>query len=319
VREHLYAADLMVAVGASAAGMTSKIERPLKQSHWAEVRAHVSENDRLLSAAMASLELRLLADLDHDIRILDGSHSTPLIALSTALAARSPQVADAAAALCTDDVVAAAAALADPTHRETGGEIIALPKADSSHAFADRYRTAYDMHLPGGDRFIAAQVLAPGEMLYPRPAREIAAMYIHTVEGSDRVAAASAALGNAITPLRAAAQNDQVLVTYVKPLTADVPIKIEFRTSDPLAETTDERSAAILEARRIGRIVSDETPGPHMQEPFAQHAVDVVAKSIAVGAEALNEGMLAALPEGSEGYIGLLSRSYRTKSGRGGR
>lgn len=313
VREHLYAADLMVAVAASATGITSRIDRPLKQAHWAAVRAHVSENDRLLSAAMAALELRLLAELDHDIRILDGSHSTPIIALGTALAARSPEVADAAAELCTDDVIAAAAALADPSNRDNGGEIIALPKADSAHRFADLYHQRYDLHLPGGDRFIAAQILQPGEMLYPRPAREIAAMYIHTQDGAgERVARVSAALGHAITPLREAAQNDEVLITYIKPLTADVPIKIEFRVSDPLPQVANHQSTAVLEAQRLGRIISDETPGPFMQEPFAQHAVDLAAKSIAVGAEALNQAMLANLPNGSDAYIGLLARSYRT-------
>lgn len=315
VREHLYAADLMVAVAASATGITSRIDRPLKQAHWAAVRAHVSENDRLLSAAMAALELRLLAELDHDIRILDGSHGTPIIALGTALAARSAEVGDAAADLITDEVIAAAAALADPGARDNGGEIIALPKADSSHRFADLYHARYDLHLPGGDRFIAAQVLKPGEMLYPRPAREIAGMYIHIKEdGSPRVIRVSQALSDAITPLRVAAQNDEVLVTYVKPLTADVPIKIEFRVSDPLPEHADHHATPVLEAQRLGRLISDETPGPFMQEPFAQHAVDMAAKSIAVGAEALNQAMLANLPDGSDAYISLLARSYRTKT-----
>lgn len=313
VREHLYAADLMVAVAASAAGLTSHGDADLKQAHWTRVLTHTGENDRLLSAAMASLEVRLIHELTHDIRILDGSHATPIIALAKALHSRSSQVVDETVALCTEDVIEAIIALADINARDGSTEVIALPKADSSHQFADIYRDAFGHDLPGGDRFIAAQILRPGEMLIPRAAREIAASRITVGDSADaRATMVARTLDDAITPLRDAARDHRLLVTYVKPESADVPIKMEFHVSDSLPARPDHTHAAIREAQRLGRIVSDETAGPFMQEPFAQHAVDLIAKSVAVGSEALNAGMLANLPDGSDGYRTLLARSYRT-------
>lgn len=313
VREHLYAADLMVAVAASASGLTSKGTAELRQAHWTRLLTHTAENDRLLSAAMASLEVRLLHELAHDIRILDGSHATPIIALAKALHARSAQVVDETVALCTEDVMDALIALANVERRDGATEIIALPKADSAHHFADNYRHMFGHDLPGGDRFIAAQILNPGEMLMPRAAREIVSTRITTGDAGDaRAQAVAARLDDAISPLRDAARDRRLLVTYVKPETADVPIKMEFHVSDPLREAPRADDPAVTEARRLGRIISDETPGPHMQEPFAQHAVDLIAKNVAVGSEALNAGMLAHLPDGSDGYRTLLARSYRT-------
>ncbi|NYD24858.1 hypothetical protein [Kineococcus aurantiacus] len=324
VREHLYAADLVVAVAVAAEGMTSVGGHPLSHRHWAHVREHESENDRLLSAAMASLELQLLADLSHDVRILDGSHGTPVIALSTALAARSRGVAGAAAELVTDEVVAAVRSLADPDQRVHPGEVVALPKADSAHAFAGVYRARYGLDLPGGDRFLAAQVLEPGEMLYPRAAAEVAGVHF-TVreEAPQRVQEAASTLDQAIAPLREAAGSAQLLVTYVKPATADTVLKVEFRVSEPLVDagapaSSRASSRALGEAQRLAGLLSAETPGPHLQEPFAQYAVDLLAKSVSVGAEALNQSMIAMLPPGSEDYLTLLARSYRTRAGGGG-
>ncbi|NAZ77790.1 hypothetical protein GTQ99_20590, partial [Kineococcus sp. T13] len=320
VREHLYAADLMVAVAVAAEGMTSTGGHELSQHHWAHVREHESENDRLLSAAMATLELRLLADLSHDLRILDGSHGTPVIALSTALAARSSAVADAAAELVDDEVVAALASLADPDQRAHPGEVVALPKADSAHAFAELYRARYGLDLPGGDRFLAAQVLRPGEMLRPRPADEVAGMHFTARDdASAAVHRAAGRLNGAVAPLREAAQEALLLVTYVKPATSDTVLKVELRVSEPLPDTASGASStALAEAQRLAGLLSAETPGPHLQEPFAQYAVDLAAKSVSVGAEALNQSMIAMLPPGSDDYLTLLARSYRTAGGGGG-
>ncbi|NAZ87753.1 hypothetical protein [Kineococcus indalonis] len=322
VREHLYAADLMVAAAVAAEGMTSVGGHELSQLHWAHVREHESENDRLLSAAMASLELRLLAELSHDLRILDGSHGTPVIALSTALAARSTAVAEAAADLVTDEVVAALASLADPDQRAHPGEVVALPKADSAHAFADLYRGRYGLDLPGGDRFIAAQVLQPGEMLHPRPADEVAGMHFSVRdEAPAKVHRAAERLNRTIAPLREAAHESLLLVTYVKPVSTDTVLKVELRVSESLAATTSSAasSVALEEAARLAGLLSAETPGPHLQEPFAQYAVDLAAKGVSIGAEALNQSMIAMLPPGSDDYLTLLARSYRTRAVGGAR
>ena len=306
VREHLYAADLMVAASTTAQGLTGG-DLPLVSHEWAQLLVHESENDRLLSAAMATLELRALAEIQHEFRILDGSFGTPLIALMTALNANSPTVAEAAAALVDDETVSAIGQVC------TNYGIVALPKSDSSHAFTDEYKTLFDLHMPGGDKFMATQILEPGEMLYPIPAKKIGQLHVTTPRNATpTVEAAVDRLDAAMRPLRTAAQQRRVLVTYSKPDTADTVVKMEYRVTVPLSTNVDSEQAAIIEGQHIAAILSGETPGPYLQEPFAQHAVDVAAKNVSIGTNAINQAMLALLPAGSEKYIHLLARGYRT-------
>lgn len=306
VREHLYAADLMVAVATTAQGLTGT-DHELISKEWAQLLVHESENDRLLSAAMATLELRAIAQIRHDFRILDGSFGTPLIALMTALNANSPAVAAQVATLVDDETIDAISEVC------TNYGIVALPKSDSAHAFTDEYKELFDLHMPGGDKFMATQVLEPGEMLYPLPAKKIGQLHVTTPrDATPQVETAVGRLDQAIRPLRAAAQQRRVLVTYSKPATADTVVKMEYRSTTALSTSVDATQPAIVEGQHIAAILSDETPGPYLQEPYAQHAVDVAAKNVSVGTNAIQQAMLAMLPEGSEKYLHLLARGYRT-------
>lgn len=313
VREPLYAADLLVAVAASADAMSANETRPLQHRHWATLRQHTPGNEKLLSAAMASLELDLLASLDHEIRILDGAYRTPLLAMWLALTTTSPAIQNAVADLITPTILDAATMLCDPA--QWTGTIIALPKSDSGNVYTEIYRRDYGLTLPGGDRFLAAQVLQPGEMLHPRHTTEYTGGGFGIADNPDRPAhiqRACDALQRATEPLGQAARNGTVLTTYIKPATADTVVKLEYRPAEPLPADTDPSHPAVTEGLRLGQILSQETPGPFLQEPYAQYAVDLAAKSVAVGAEALNQAMLANLPDGSDRYLPLLVRSYRT-------
>lgn len=317
VREPLYIADLMVLVATSAEGMTSTGGHRLHQSHWCEILTHEAENDRVLSAAMAAHELALIDRLTHDLRILDGSTTSPIITLSAALNLRSATALDLVADLLTDEVLAAIWGLGDPTRRTHPGRIVALPKSDSSDYFIRDYRDLGLPRLPGGDRFMAAQVLEPGEMLYPRRASEHQHLPLSIPKGAPaHIQDKAHALREAVTPIRDIAAQDRLVVTYLKPETSDTVIKAELLVPEPIPDLRAPTltSAALAEAQLIARYLSDETPGPHMQEPFAQYAVDIAAKSVSAGTEALNQAMLAALPEGAETYLPLLMRSYRTRN-----
>lgn len=321
VREPLYVADLMVIVATSAEGMTSVGGHDLHQSHWCQIITHESENDRVLSAAMAAHELALIDRLSHDLRILDGSTTSPIITLSAGLNSRSHTAQDIIVDLITDEVLQAIYGVGDPQHRNNPGRIVALPKSDSSDHFMGDYRRDFGLDLPGGDRFMAAQVLERGEMLYPRRGVEHANLSgFVPKEAPDHVSVAARNLDEAVGPIRQAAHDGRLVVTYLKPESADTVIKAEMLVEEPLAshKEPDLSGAALHEARLVARYLSDETPGPHMQEPFAQYAVDLAAKSVSVGAEALNQSMLAALPPGAESYLPLLVRSYRTRANSAG-
>lgn len=320
VREPLYVADLMVIVATSAEGMTSIGGHPLHQSHWTNIITHEADNERVLSAAMAAHELALLNRLGHDLRILDGSTTSPVLNLWSGLIARSTNARDMTIELITDEVLQSIHALGDPTNRTNPGRIVAMPKSDSSHHFMDHYRKTFGLTLPGGDRFMAAQVLNHGEMLYPREAIEHQFLPVSVNKDDPKhVQAMAADLASAVAPIRAAADERRLVVTYLKPESADTVLKAEVLVPEPLPidPTTGETTSGLAEVQLVARYLSDETPGPHMQEPFAQYAVDLAAKSVSVGASALNQSMLASLPEGSESYMSLLVRSYRTSNSSG--
>lgn len=321
VREPLYVADLMVVVAASAEGMTSVPGNDLASRHWCEIVRHTAENDRLIGAAMAAQELTLIDALTHDLRILDGSTTSTIVTLNAALNVRDSDLQDRVVDLITEEVLASIHALGSPQHRNHPGRVVALPKSDSTRYFLDDYHKDFGIDLPGGDRFMAAQVLNPGEMLYPRAAREHANVNLVAPKDlPEHVGHKAHQLAQAVAPIREAAATRRLVVTYIKPESADTVLKAELMVPEPLPDHTEPAltSAALDEVRLVARYLSDETPGPHMQEPFAQYAVDLAAKNVSVGASALNQSMLAHLPDGAESYLPLLARSYRTGGGGGG-
>ncbi|MGV8910703.1 MAG: hypothetical protein ACOH1Y_17135 [Propionicimonas sp.] len=317
VIQQLYAADMIVAVAASADGMTSDGTQELKSANWATIVEHHTENSRLASAAMAALELKVMAGLTHNVRIIDGSHATSVIALSTALFAHETKVRDAVIRLLADDeILHAVSVIANPTvmHAASpGSEIIALPKSDSAHRFREAFATEYQLAatldegvLSGGDKFLASQVLQPGEMFVPRTVTELAGLHFPTPKDANRaITELCDAYDAAVEPLRTAAQDDLLQVTYLKPEGSDTVVKMEFR------ETHNPSNAAVT-AARLARVVSDETPAPHLQEPFAQYAVDLAAKSVSAGTTALQQALLNGLPPEAEAYLPMLMRGYRT-------
>ena len=308
VTEKLYAADLLVAAAVSASGMHGG-NLPLPHSTWTHIERHTGDLDRLTGAAMVAQELRVLAELEHDIRIFDGAHGTPVIGLTSGLIVRNTKVRDMVVDLYQQwDIPTALNEFVAPD-RSNGRVLLALPKADSSSHFTDQYAKRFSIDLDAGDRFLAAQVLEPGEMLLPRVADEYKGLFLSGPgEAPAHVQVMVERLNDALEPLRDQAKSGVLQVTYVKPESADTVIKVEFLDGDGL-----------VTIKRIGRILSDETPGPHLQEPFAQHMADLAAKSVSSATQAVSQAMLGFLPESAESYLQYLARSYRTTTGKTGK
>jgi hypothetical protein len=223
-----------------------------------------------------------------------------VIGISAALFSKNEHVRDRVVQVCEQfDAVQALGELCR-SRADGPGEIVALPKADSSREFADFYESEYGLTIGSGDRFLAAQVLEPGEMLFPRQAEEYVRLQFGGKFDDGPAGRLTQRLDRELGPLREAARENLLQVTYVKPEGADTVIKVEFR------------GGTLEVAQRIGRVLSDETPGPHLQEPFAQHMADLAAKSVSAGAQAVNSAMLGHLPATAAAYLPYLARSYRT-------
>lgn len=308
VTEKMYAADLVVAVAVTANARSAREALPTSSSTWADIVRHVDGTDRLCEAAMGCQEVMLAASAPHQVRILDGSFVTPIIAMREGLYVKNPDIRDRVAdRLLSDwDAPAALAEVFFPSR----GTVIAVPKSDSANRYADQYATTYGLTLPVSDRFLAAQVLAPGEMLAPRRLVELANSEVRDPDGSAKVHNAAAVLRASVEQANAAARDGNAFTTYFKPhgaAGAGTVLRFEYLITgdpDPAAPAHAQKRAAILNA---------ETPAPHMLEPFAQWAVDKQAKLISSGTNALRAALIKNLaPAQADAYATFLAQNYRT-------
>ena len=305
VVQSMYAGDLVASLAVAAEGLHPVNLAASCQVHssWSRFLVHNFDLDRLAKCAMVAQELSLLGGLDHDIVIFDGSHQTPIIILNSALASESPEVRQLAVDVCEEfNVVEGLQRLC------TRDNIVACPKSDSSRDLSRYYEKHLasefpnGLNLPASDKVLAALVLEPGEMLKAAQVPESwADLHIFSARGDPRAKAMADSLNAIISPLRSRG----IAVYYAKPPSSSTAVKVEFK----------KRLGA---ERRIqtARMVSAETPGPHLQEPFCQFLADLWAKSVSLAVSAQIQGMRLDLADHSDPtYLEYLLRSYRTFGG----
>lgn len=313
VVDQLYAADRLVVCALVAEGMHTIRTGEIHHSVWTQVLAHQTDLDRLASAVMTCLELSLLRGIGYQVRIFDGSHQTPVIALNSALSSANPRVRAMTAQIVEE--TGAVGALRLLCHDAEGARIVALPKADSSTEFRDKYKREYAFDLPPvTDRVLATEVLERGEMLKPRKPENWRRLHIfsrhRTGEDAEQepdprvtehVRQVAEKLDAAIEPLRHCGEEGRgVGITYLKPHSTDTCIKVEYKAS-----------AGIGHGTWLAGVLSAEVPGPHMQEPYAQFVADLWAKNISTAAEALAAATLHKMSD--QRWQPYLALGYRTR------
>lgn len=314
VVDQLYAADRLVVCALVAEGMHTIRTGEIHHSVWTQVLAHQTDLDRLASAIMTCLELSLLRGISYQVRIFDGSHQTPVIALNSALSSANPRVRAMAAQIAEE--TGAVEALRLLCHDTEGARIVALPKADSSTEFRDKYKRDYAFDLPPvTDRVLATEVLERGEMLKPRKPENWHRLHIfsrrNTGEDAEQepdprvtqhVHTVAKKLDDAIGPLRRCREAGHGIgITYLKPHSSDTCIKVEYKAS-----------AGIDHGTWLAGVLSSEVPGPHMQEPYGQFVADLWAKNISTAAEALAAATMHKMSD--QRWRPYLAIGYRTRS-----
>ena len=126
---------------------------------------------------------------------------------------------------------------------------------------------------------------------------------LHIISAKKDAAATKMAHGldAVIEPLR----DRDVAIYYAKPRGSSTAVKVEFK----------KRLGA---ERRVqtAHMVSAETLGPHLQEPFCQFLADLWAKSVGLAVSAQLQGVrLDLAAEANPAYLEYLLRSYRTFGG----
>lgn len=317
VVDQLYAADRLVVCALVAEGMHTIRSGEIHHSVWTQVLAHQTDLDRLASAVMTCLELSLLRGIGYQVRIFDGSHQTPVIALNSALSSANPRVRAVTAQIVEE--TGAVDALRLLCHDTEGAQIVALPKADSATEFRDKYKREYAFDLPPvTDRVLATEVLERGEMLKPRKPENWQRLHIfsrrNTGEDAEQepdprviqhVHQVANKLDAAIEPLRHCREAGHGIgITYLKPHSSDTCVKIEYKAS-----------AGLHHGTWLAGVLSAEVPGPHMQEPYGQFVADLWAKNISTAAEALAAATLHKMS--GQRWQPYLALGYRTRAAGG--
>lgn len=303
VTERMYGADLLVAVATCSDALYSQKHEPSVSEVWAEIAQHNNELDRVVGAAMATLELKVATKVTHQIRLLDGSFITPVLEFMKGVGSSTASVRESITDIIVKENVPEM--LTSLLSRDPNRPVIALPKSETATHYGKKFESVFHVKQTVTDRVMASQILDPGEILIPRPLSEWEGVHIQAHTGA-RIATQKAAtqLTNAITPFLQETRNGNAQTCYFKPDHSSGVIRLEYVSDKP---------EDFEKAFEYARILSKEINAPHTLEPTAQWAVDRKAKSISIGVKALRAGMLSSLtPEQKKKWGKLIAENYRT-------
>lgn len=313
VQEKLYAGDFLVALASLANALRTPEKFEAEDIIWADIMQHSDGTDRVSQTAMGSGEVALLSKAKHEIRIMDGSLITPLIMLREGLFVKSNKIQLASAEILSEK--RSSENLAHLIDRAHDG-LVCIAKSDSATYFARDFDEKFGLRFPISDRFLATQILQPGEIFQPRVLRELEKQTVDVPNSKDKkVSKVAASLKSEYERIGSLAKKGLIYTTYYRPIimgnseaiSGKNVIRIEFMVEESQANNVVEI------AKRYAGIINSDMMGPYMLEPYCQHLVDRQAKSISDKAKMFKNQMIATLPaEQAAAYRELLMRGYRT-------
>jgi hypothetical protein len=303
VTDKMYAADLLVAVATSADGLFKEKTEHTPSAVWADIQPHSPDTDKIVGTAMASLEIQVIANIKHEIRLLDGSFLTPMLEFMKGLA-----VSNRDARNQITDIILEKNVLENLTQilsYDSLRPLIALPKSESASFYKKEFEEILGSRINVTDRIIATQILDQGEMLKPRRLSEWQNLHVQAnPESTQKTKELASKLNAIISDFGSKAAQGYALTTYFKPQGSNNVLRLEFQS-----DTVDD----YLLATKYASIISQETRAPHTLEPTAQWAVDRKAKTISVGARALKASLLNHLSDQQAKSWGrFIAENYRT-------
>jgi hypothetical protein len=313
VQEKLYAADFLGTLVTMANSLDTPEKPVLDQIIWADIMQHTDGTDRVAQTSMGSGEVTLLAKIPHEVRIMDGSLVTPLIMLREGLFVKSSKVQDRSAdILAKNDTAALLGHLIDFAPEG----LVSLAKSDSANYFSKDFDERFGLRFPMQDRFLATQILEPGEMFEPRGLHELGRQTVDVPNSSNPLVVAQAGLLKVqYERLAKMSREGLIYTTYYRPTVVGENsehspknvVRIEFSI-----KPNDIKNVIEIAKKYAATINSDMKP-PYILEPYAQYTVDKLAKGISGLMRSLQADMMRRLPEDQQAAYGeLLMRPYRS-------
>lgn len=297
--ERLLSTDLGVTAAVAVEGLTPPMERrfwPLPR-HFSVMKAlpHYDSTGVMLRAIMMSMEVRLATNAPHEVVLLDGSMTTPLIYVNQALGEEEespPELYEVLESNLRDTV-------------ESVKTIIQSERSDKIFTSVPKYTTRREISVMLGepgyeDRGLLSFLLRAGEYVGPiSRAVESRPRYIERVpEYSDFVNFYMEKIA-------------WLKVIYYRPY-QHVPV-LRLEVSSSVAQSP-QRLAMLLEAVRI------QCGAPSIFEPYPLYMADRMVKHLGRALPALRQTTTQFIAEDWEDDLGttlLAMHGYRTESGRG--
>jgi len=327
ILEKMTGTDLLLAVAVGVEGLgegdTQDWGSEKNQYYqWQTVLPHDEANSRLVQGIMFLMELSVLANADHEIRILDGTHFTPIIKINSLLSADGEKIGSVYTDALKDflketykkiipdipDIIKAAF---------NDDKIISLAKYSSSRDVIDAFLSKHKIHVD--DKTFFSLALSQDEYLKPLSVGQSQEERRKTWDDlrinsnlelpNNEQEKLNKALIEAINPIRtkdkftSKQKPSEIFYTYYKPYEDGPAYKIEMKKT--LAEDKKRLERYLLSIKK--QIVF-----PEIREPYPQYLVDLMAKNVAGGMFAIQEAIrLSSDLKIDKGKFNLLF-NYRT-------
>ena len=310
--ERLLTTDL----AASAAVAVEGITPPSEMRHWELPRhrsfvaaePHTEDTATVLRALMLGEELSLLTEAPHDLLMLDGTFTLPLIYFNQALG-KAPRVMQLRCAQefvenCTRYLQAYLVALQS---ERSDKHFVALPK------YSTRREIGTELNWPQSydDRGILTMLLNPGELTkprqleHPRDSEGNITWHLNTSRLREEVKSQAAPIAEEIVGAMESLQ-----VFYYKPQEWLPALRVEVSAS---VSANNHRMATVVHG------IKHQTATPSMLEPYPIYLADRTVKALARALPSFRQVTTQRISEHYGGDIGevfFAMHGYRSEAGR---
>lgn len=324
--EKMTGTDILLAIGVGVEGLAENKdvewgERKNQYYQYQTVLPHGEANARLIQGIMFLMELSVLAQADHEVRIMDGNHLTPILKVNSMLSAKDENAGkdycEALSEFLKDtydkiipdipDIISAAF---------SNDHIIAMAKYSSSRDIIESY-LGNRSDICVDDKTFFSLGLEEDEYLKPLPVGQskdenriwgdlhIKCNLDTIEEKADLNEAFAKTLEKIKTKdLKGKKKESDIYFTYYKPYKDGPAYRIEIKKSLATDQARFEKYLLSLKKQIVF---------PEIREPYPQYLVDLMAKSIATGLFSIQEAIrLSPDLKIDRGKFNLLF-NYRTK------
>ena len=324
--EKMTGTDILLAIGVGVEGLTEDKtvewgERKNQYYSWQTVLPHGEANARLIQGIMFLMESSVLAQAEHEIRIMDGSHLNPIIKINSMLSANDEnagkEYCDALEEFLKETYNKIIPDIPDIVSAALGNDhIMAMVKYSSSRDVLESHLKDHkDIRLD--DKTFFSLGLNEDEYTVPMAVGQSddenrvwgdlhMKCNLKTIKEKDEL---NEALEKALEPIKTRdakgrQKESNIYFSYYKPYQDGPAYRIEIKKTLATDQARLERNFLSIKKQIVF---------PEIREPYPQYLVDLMAKSIAMGLFAIQDAIrLSPDLQIDRGKFNLLF-NYRTK------